>query len=156
MPNAHSNCRGCAVGEWRFRRHHSIGNVPVILRINAAGSLEFADDIEAMRGAAMSHVMMAKAQSISQFNSLCDALGSGCRIIALIETARCPIRAQAIAEHRSVVKLAFGAKDFALDVNCALSSLAVDPGRAAVGNGMRKVRTFLGVYSVANIFLWGA
>lgn len=89
--------------------------VPVILRINAVGTSDHADDLAIARELPLAAVMLAKAESaddVANVASACDR-----EIVSLVETARGLAAARAIATRSS--RLAFGSLDFAVDLGCA-------------------------------------
>ncbi|WP_138470185.1 CoA ester lyase [Poseidonocella sp. HB161398] len=88
--------------------------LPVILRINAAGTPWHAADLAAASGAAA--VMLPKAEDLAVLGSLAAA---GLAVIALVETARGIAAAREIAAHPAVQRLAFGSVDYAADLGCA-------------------------------------
>jgi citrate lyase subunit beta/citryl-CoA lyase len=89
---------------------------PVIVRINAAGSPWFAEDLRlcAMRG--VGAVMLPKAEEASALLDLLAAIDEATPILPLIETARGLWNALELARVRRVQRLAFGPLDFQLDL----------------------------------------
>ncbi|MFK4789737.1 HpcH/HpaI aldolase/citrate lyase family protein [Microbacterium sp. ZW T5_56] len=79
----------------------------VIVRVNAADSEYFVEDLAAVRRSPFHTVMLAKAESTAQL----DAIGGGLSVVALCETARGVMASDAIAAHPAVVALMWGAED---------------------------------------------
>lgn len=87
---------------------------PVILRINAAGTRWFADDLELCRQPGVAAVMLPKAEGI---DAVCAVVEHTYRdVLALIETARGIDGARAIAQVPGVARLVFGSVDLQLDL----------------------------------------
>lgn len=104
----------------------------VIVRVNATGSEYFADDLAAVRRSPFRTVMLAKAESTAQL----DAIGDGLSVIALCETARGVVMADAIAAHPAVVALMWGAEDLVASLGGS-SSRSEDGGYRDVARHAR-------------------
>ena len=90
---------------------------PVVLRINAADTRWFADDVALCRRAGVAAVMLAKAERVEDL----AALGAATAILPLIESAAGFDNLRAIAAAPNVQRLAFGAIDFQLDLDMRAS-----------------------------------
>lgn len=77
-----------------------------IVRVNPVGTEDFAEDLEALTRTEYTTVMLAKAESAQQLDSL-----HGYRVIALCETALGVREAADIAQTEPVVALMWGAED---------------------------------------------
>ena len=77
-----------------------------IVRVNPVGTEDFAEDLEALTRTEYTTVMLAKAESPQQLDSL-----HGYRVIALCETALGVREAADIAQTEPVVALMWGAED---------------------------------------------
>ena len=86
---------------------------PVVVRINAADTPWFADDVALCRSAGVAAVMLAKSERVADLASI----GHGLPLIPLIESAAGFDALRAIAAAPNVQRLAFGAIDFQLDLN---------------------------------------
>jgi citrate lyase subunit beta / citryl-CoA lyase len=86
---------------------------PVVVRINAADTPWFADDVALCRSEGVAGVMLAKAERVADL----AAIGGGLPLIPLIESAAGFDALRAIAAAPNVQRLAFGAIDFQLDLN---------------------------------------
>ncbi len=82
----------------------------VWLRINAAGTHEFADDVELSRRPGVAGVVLPKAESADDVR----AVGRP-DVVALVESARGIANVEAIAAAGCVLRLAFGSIDFQAD-----------------------------------------
>jgi citrate lyase subunit beta/citryl-CoA lyase len=98
------------------------------VRINDASNVErlAAAPLDRLLG-----IVIPKAESAAHIDDVCALLPAATPIIALIETARGVSNAQSIAEHARVSRLAFGAIDFAADVD-ATAELVFDVARAGL------------------------
>jgi citrate lyase subunit beta/citryl-CoA lyase len=85
---------------------HPLDPAKTIVRVNAAGSADFAADLAALERTDYRTVMLAKAVSANQLRAL-DGYG----VVALCETAAGVLAAPALAAHESVVALMWGAED---------------------------------------------
>lgn len=93
--------------------------VTAAVRVNAADSPWHDADLAALAGQART-VVLPKAQEPAAVAGVVAALGDGSSVIALLETARGILRAEAIAAVPGVVRLALGTYDLA-------AGLGVDP-----------------------------
>jgi citrate lyase subunit beta / citryl-CoA lyase len=85
---------------------HPLDPAKTIVRINAAGTADFAADLAAVERTDYRTVMLAKADSPGQLRAL-DGYG----VVALCETASGVLAAAALAAHESVIALMWGAED---------------------------------------------
>jgi citrate lyase subunit beta/citryl-CoA lyase len=76
-------------------------------------------------------IVIPKAESADLIDEVCARLPANTPIVALIETARGVSNAHVIANHPRVSRLAFGAIDFAADVD-ATAELVFDVARAGL------------------------
>ncbi|MCW2602694.1 MAG: hypothetical protein JWN61_829 [Pseudonocardiales bacterium] len=84
-----------------------------VVRVNAAATEWFADDLAALAGASgLLAVMLPKAESAPAVSD--TGLRAGVPVVALVESAVGMLRAAEIAS--AAVRLAFGSLDFALDI----------------------------------------
>jgi citrate lyase subunit beta/citryl-CoA lyase len=92
---------------------------PVVVRINAAGTPWFEDDLALCRHPGVAAVMLPKADGI---DGTCYAFEAAFKdVLPIIESARGVEEARAIARVPGVVRLAFGSIDLAVDlgIDCA-------------------------------------
>lgn len=87
---------------------HSLDPARTIVRVNPASTPDLAADLAAINRTGYRTLMVAKAEHASDFEAL-----DGYRVIALCETAKGVMAADAIARHHSVVALMWGAEDLA-------------------------------------------
>ncbi|HEV8503117.1 MAG TPA: CoA ester lyase [Casimicrobiaceae bacterium] len=88
----------------------------VVVRINAATSDYFVDDLRMLGEAPAVDVMLAKAERAEEVRRLAITIKADARILPLIESARGVANANDIAAAQRVARLAFGALDFARDL----------------------------------------
>jgi citrate lyase subunit beta/citryl-CoA lyase len=108
-------------------RSASHGSAPsdvarTVVRVNAVGSADIADDLAAVAATPFRTVMLAKAESSEQLDVLADAL-DGVRVIALCETARGVLAAPELARHPAVGALMWGAEDLVVSLGGASSRM---------------------------------
>jgi citrate lyase subunit beta/citryl-CoA lyase len=114
-PDAKDRARDDVVGWLRST------DAPAAVRVNAAGTPWHDRDLAALRdvGRAVT-VVLPKAEDVASVAAVVDALTGADGVVALLETARGVLRADAIAAVPGVVRLALGTYDLAAE-------LAVDP-----------------------------
>ena len=88
----------------------------VFVRINAAETRWFDDDLRVCGLPGVAGVMLPKAERAEEIARVADAAATSAAIVPLIETARGMWDALAIATTPRVQRLAFGSIDFQLDV----------------------------------------
>lgn len=88
--------------------------MPVVVRINAAGTPWFDDDLELCRHPGVAAVMLPKAEGIDAPCSVVEACFKD--VLPIIESARGVEEARSIARVPGVARLAFGSIDLALDL----------------------------------------
>ena len=145
-PHAKPLARELVVG-WLAR--HGLGCV----RINSADSPWFEDDCSALVGLpGLLAVMVPKAENVEEITALSKTLGGGTPIIALIETALGVHRAFEIAEAPGVARLAFGAIDYALDIEACDEDFALLYARTSLVLMSRAARISAPIDGVTNRF----
>jgi len=92
---------------------------PVILRINAAGTRWYADDLSAAARLMPAAIMLPKTETDDTLDAISTSPAANLPVIALVETALGIARARAIAAHPAVKRLAFGSIDLVADLGCA-------------------------------------
>lgn len=92
--------------------------LPVIVRINAAGTPAHEADLAAVMALGPAAIMLPKAESAAGCQAVARITGA-LPLIALIETARGLAHARDIAALPQVRRLAFGSVDFCADLGCA-------------------------------------
>ena len=111
---------------------HGIEGVSVIIRINAASSAEFENDLAALRDARFDALMLAKAETVDDVQRMYELLGRRVPVVALVETAAAFIDLPALLQTPGVVQAAFGSLDLALDLGCQPDWEALAYCRAAL------------------------
>ena len=94
-------------------------SAPLVVRINAAGTPWFEDDLELCRHPGVAAVMLPKAEGI---DALCTVVETTYHdVLPIIESARGLHEMENIARVPGVIRLAFGSVDLALDlgIDCA-------------------------------------
>jgi citrate lyase subunit beta/citryl-CoA lyase len=99
----------------------------LVVRINDQSMPWFDDDLAMLATARAGMVMLPKAEAVATVARL-RAACPGCAVLALIESARGVLNAEAMARAEGVVRLVFGTLDFALDLG-----LSDDPAVGPVG-----------------------
>ncbi len=102
------------------------GAVPVLVRLNAADSAFYAEDVAVLGGLAIDGLILPKAEDAETCAVL--AAQTGLPVIGLIETALGLRRAESVA--RACTRLAFGSIDYAADLGIAHTREALLHARA--------------------------
>lgn len=89
---------------------------PVIVRINAADTRWFAEDVRLCAKAGVGAIMLPKVESASQVKEVLAAIATAVPLLPLVETARGLWNALDIAQAPSVQRLVFGTIDLQLDL----------------------------------------
>lgn len=110
--------------------------LPVIVRVNAAGTPWHEDDIAAVRALPVTAVMLPKSEDPETIASLAARL-EGRPLLALIESARGLANVRAIAAARGVTRLVFGSIDYCADLGCAHLREALLPVRLELAMAAR-------------------
>ncbi len=90
---------------------------PVIVRINAATTQWFAEDLRLCRAPGIAAVMLPKTESSTELRDVIDGIGRTLPLLPLVETARGLWNVLEIAQAPGVQRLAFGTIDFQLDLS---------------------------------------
>lgn len=98
-------------------------DIPVFVRINGRRSPWHEKDLKAVAGLPLAGIFLPKAEAAEDVEALADATGHPA--LAMIETALGLSRARLIAAAQGAVRLAFGFFDYAADVGCAPSRMAL-------------------------------
>jgi citrate lyase subunit beta/citryl-CoA lyase len=88
----------------------------VLVRVNAAGTAWFDDDVAACRAEGVEGVVLPKAERAEQVAETAEAIGRDKIVIPLLESARGVFDAVAVGRAPGVQRLAFGSIDFQLDL----------------------------------------
>lgn len=117
---------------------HGLLGIPVVVRINAATTAWFDADLAALADAAISAVMLPKAETAADIAAIHHALGGRpLPVIPLIETARGLAQLQDTLSANGIVAAAFGSLDLALDLGCEPSWDALLLARSQLVLGSR-------------------
>ena len=108
-PDAKDTARE-SVARWLSSEH------PVVLRINAAGTPWFEDDLRLCAAAGVSAVMLPKAEHAANLQRVAAA-APGCALLPLIESALGIQHVDALAAVDGVQRLVFGSIDLQLDLD---------------------------------------
>jgi len=95
---------------------HLSPSEPVLVRINAADTLWFADDLKLCEAPGVSGVLLPKAEEPQALAEVARVIGAGKCIVPIIETARGFDQARALATSGHAERLAFGSIDFQVDL----------------------------------------
>ena len=93
---------------------HGVTAVPVIVRINAAGTVWHGEDLAVLASANIAAVMLPKAESCA----VIETCGHTHPVIALIESAAGLAGLSNLAGASGLAGFAFGSLDYALDLDC--------------------------------------
>lgn len=93
-------------------------DLPVIVRINAAGTRWHEADVAAVASVRPAAVMLPKAEDPAILAAVSHAV-HGIELIALVESARGLAAARSMAAIPGVTRLAFGSVDYCADLACA-------------------------------------
>jgi len=113
-----------AIAQWT-------GRTDAIVRVNGADSPFFAADMEMIRRAGVTRLMLPKAEP-GALNRLVGLLEGQCEIIALIETVRGYAELRSIGKSGLVSQLAFGNLDFGIDAGVTETAQELDPVRLQI------------------------
>jgi len=91
--------------------------LPVLVRINGAGTAWHADDLAAIASVPVAAVVLPKAEPGPELGAACA--GAGHCVVALVETVHGLVGARTTATIPGVARLAFGSIDFCADLGCA-------------------------------------
>jgi citrate lyase subunit beta/citryl-CoA lyase len=97
----------------------------VVVRINDDSTPWFAGDLAMLLSSRAGQVMLPKTEKAETVGYLC-ARCPGIAVLALVETARGVLRAEAIAIAPGVQRLVFGTLDYALDLDLSGDPLGLD------------------------------
>lgn len=122
------------VAEWLA---HSPLRDRALIRVNAAGSRAFADDIRMLASAPPLMAMLAKADRAEDVRQLAVTLKAGSGVVAMIESARGIANVNEIAAAHRVTRLAFGALDYAADLGLSGDTRGLVHPSAAIALGSR-------------------
>ena len=112
-------------------------SVPVIVRINAAGTKWHDADLAAVASSAAAAIMLPKAESVDEVASAYRRSGQK-PVVAIIETALGVSTIAALAKAPGVVQLAFGTQDLSAELGCDPSSPLFDVIRLDLLLGSRR------------------
>jgi len=115
VPPTQKTAARAAVGDWLSTRS------PVLLRINGVHSQWHEHDLGVAQRPGVAGIVLSKAESAEQIARVC-ACCPGIPILALVETAQGVLNCVQIAAQPSVTRLIFGAIDFCLDLDIAMTA----------------------------------
>ncbi|MEV4902881.1 CoA ester lyase [Citricoccus sp. NPDC055426] len=113
-------------------------SVRALVRVNPKDSDWFEADVEALQGLVsqpghgLLGFVLPKAEEPEQVLAARRRVPAGLALVALIESARGVANAVGIAQVPGVTRLAFGAVDFALDIDAGSEPRALDYARSAI------------------------
>jgi citrate lyase subunit beta/citryl-CoA lyase len=97
----------------------------IVIRINDEATTWYAGDLAMLHGSHAGQVMLPKTEKAETVGHLC-ARCPGIAVLALVETARGVLAAEAIAIAPGVQRLVFGTVDYALDLGLSGDPLGLD------------------------------
>ena len=117
--------REAVAAAWTERESQGIDADRVVVRVNPVDTEDHAADVAMLKKTGWRTLMLAKAESAAQVDSLVEALGEGTRVVALCETAKGVLAAAELAAHPHVTALMWGAEDLVASMG-GTSSRTVD------------------------------
>ena len=99
-----------ALAAWLSPEH------PVLMRVNAAESEWFREDVALCKTQGVAGVLLPKAERVEDIRAIAEHSGTATPILPLIETARGFWNAHALAQGHKVQRFVFGSIDFQLDL----------------------------------------
>lgn len=109
----------------------------VLIRINDVTSTWHADDLALAHAVQVACVMLPKCEAADQVAAVRASLAPDGSVLALIETARGMVALQDIAAAPGVLRLAFGALDYMVDLDLPAGSPALDYAAAQIAIASR-------------------
>ncbi|MDH2352267.1 CoA ester lyase [Bradyrhizobium sp. SSUT112] len=113
-----------AIAQWA-------GRTDAIVRVNGADSPFFTADMDMLRRAGVTKLMLPKAEA-GALNRLVGSLDRPCQVIALIETVRGYAELRSIGNSSPISQLAFGNLDFGIDAGVTETAQELDPVRLKI------------------------
>jgi citrate lyase subunit beta/citryl-CoA lyase len=110
---------------WAAEEIRSRSGQLLAVRVNSIGTPHFREDLRAAVEAGIDVVVLPKCdgpEDVFRMREVASEVGATFRVIALIESPRGVLAAQAIASEEGVIGLAFGKFDFALSMGALPSS----------------------------------
>lgn len=108
-----------------------------VIRINDAASDEHAHDIAMAAKCGAPCIMLPKCEAAGDVAALLSQLPAQVSVVALVETAKGMLAAQAIASAPGVTRLAFGSLDYMADLDLPADSPALDMAAAHIAVASR-------------------
>jgi citrate lyase subunit beta/citryl-CoA lyase len=102
-------------------------DVPVVVRVNATGTADIADDLSVCRDLSPAAVVLPKAETGGDVDAVAEA--TGVPVLPLIESARGLVNLAGIAGSPRTSRLLFGSIDLALDLGVT-DDAALGPSRS--------------------------
>ena len=99
---------------------------PIFLRVNQYGTEWYKDDVELARHENVTGIMLPKVESAQQVAETWKGMGESGELIVLVETAVGIVRLEDIFSDPNVTGVAFGAIDYAVDVDLTLTEAGME------------------------------
>ncbi|MDB5931734.1 MAG: HpcH/HpaI aldolase [Polaromonas sp.] len=113
-----------AIADWLASAGDARGQV--LIRINDDATTWHLEDLALVRAVQPLCVMLPKCETAAQVAAVLASLPENATVLPLIETARGVLTLPGIAGASGVVRLAFGALDYMVDLDIPAGSLALD------------------------------
>jgi citrate lyase subunit beta / citryl-CoA lyase len=124
-----------AVAAWLVQNTPS--PVPVLVRINAAGTPWYGDDLTALRAAGARGLMLPKCESPQHITDALQGFTPAPAVVAIIESARGVQQVDTIAATPGLQRLAFGTLDYAVDLDLPAAAAGLDHAAARIAIASR-------------------
>ncbi|WP_170576398.1 HpcH/HpaI aldolase/citrate lyase family protein [Ruegeria atlantica] len=106
--------------------------VPIFLRVNSRSTTWFENDLDLAQNVAFSGIMLPKTECSNDLEHVASRLGDEFPLVALVETAVGLANLSEISKAKSLLQVAFGSIDYALDLNCSDNHEALTHARSEI------------------------
>ncbi len=133
VPLAQKDAARAAVAEWLSPAQ------PVLVRINAAGTPWFDDDVRLCESPGLGGIVLPKAESAEAIDAIRSRLGAKVPVLPLIESARGMWNILAVARSAGVARLVFGSIDYQADMGISDDELVHARSRIVLASRVAEI-----------------